>query len=277
LLPLVSLHEELKVEWQAPAEDGMYIVVLRADDRQFGLVVERVHDTEEIVVKPLQKQLKGIGLYAGATIMGDGTVALILDVMGLAQQAHVVAGARQRSAREEAAPQVSENGRHNLLLFQSLDGGRMAIPLSLVARLEEFPRAKIEQVGPREVVQYRGEILPLVHIGGEAGRIGSRKRRDEARRESSSENGVHTDNIPVVVYAHQNARIGLVIGQILDIVDESVTVESKAVRAGVKHTAIVADRVTEILDIHEVIRAADPELLAAIGPSSAGQSSIGGA
>ena len=77
--------------------------VLRADDRQFGLVVERVHDTEEIVVKPLQKQLKGIGLYAGATIMGDGTVALILDVMGLAQQAHVVAGARQRSPREEAA------------------------------------------------------------------------------------------------------------------------------------------------------------------------------
>jgi two-component system chemotaxis sensor kinase CheA len=106
-------------------------------------------------------------------------------------------------------------------------------------------------------VQYRGQILPLVQVGRTAA---------ESRRLSTAESGGSgaiggNGHVPVVVYAHQNKHVGLVIGQILDIVDESVTVESKATRAGVKSTAVVADRVTEILDIHEMIRAADPSLL----------------
>src|SRR5262249_51872976 len=140
-------------------------VVLQADDRQFGLVVDAIHDTEEIVVKPLQKQLKGISAFAGATIMGDGKVALILDVLGLAQRANVVAGVRERALGDKptSAPEAAGD-RQTVLLFATHDGGRMAIPLSQVARLEEFPRSALERVGPQDVVQYRNEILPLIHV-----------------------------------------------------------------------------------------------------------------
>ena len=140
-------------------------MVLQADGRQFGLVVDEINDTEEIVVKPLGKQLKGIACFAGATIMGDGQVALILDVLGLAQQANVIAEMRDRTLVDKR-----ERGR---------DGGRtadaaavrcgrrtrgMAIPLSTVARLEEFPPQPFERAGGQEVVQYRGQILPLIQV-----------------------------------------------------------------------------------------------------------------
>jgi two-component system chemotaxis sensor kinase CheA len=137
LLPLVHLNRQLQVE-SVRTEDGVInIVVLQADDRPFGLVVDAIHDTEEIVVKPLQKQLKGISAFSGATIMGDGKVALILDVLGLAQKAHVISGARERALSEKAPTATGPAGdRQTVLLFMTRDGGRMAIPLSLVARLE---------------------------------------------------------------------------------------------------------------------------------------------
>ena len=139
--------------------------MLQADDRQFGLIVDAIHDTEEIVVKPLQKQLKGISVFSGATIMGDGKVALILDVLGLAQKANVVSGARERALSEKPAGAAEETAdRQTVLLFATRNGGRMAIPLSKVARLEEFPRTALERVGPQDVVQYRDEILPLFHV-----------------------------------------------------------------------------------------------------------------
>src|SRR5262249_36334186 len=142
------------------------IVVLQTDDRPFGLVVDDIHDTEEIVVKPLQKQLKGIPAFAGATIMGDGKVALILDVLGLAQRASVVSGVRERALAEQAAAAADpRGGRQTVLLFATPGGGRMAVPLAQVARLEEFPRSAVEKVGGRDVVQYRDAILPLIHVG----------------------------------------------------------------------------------------------------------------
>src|SRR5262249_37900771 len=136
------------------SDDGaVNIVVLQAEDRQFGLVVDAIHDTEEIVVKPLQKQLKGINVFAGATSMGDGKVALILDVLGLAQRANVVAGVRERALSEKATTAPGPAGdRQTVLLFATHDGSRMAIPLSLVDRLEEFPRSALERVGPFDVV-----------------------------------------------------------------------------------------------------------------------------
>src|SRR5262249_49605326 len=158
----------------ASVQGEINIVVLQADDRQFGMVVDEIHDTEEIVVKPLQKQLKGLNAFAGATIMGDGKVALILDVVGLAQRAHVVSATRERSAVEKpggAAEATAE--RQAVLLFATPEGGRMAVPLAQVARLEEFPRSALEKVGPRDVVQYRDDILPLIHVA----RVLRRKRR----------------------------------------------------------------------------------------------------
>ncbi len=238
LLPLVYLDRHLHGA-AAPAHDrDMNIVVLQADDRQFGLVVDAVHDTEEIVVKPLQKQLKGVAAYAGATIMGDGRVALILDVLGLAQGANVLAGPRGRGHADRAAT-VPTAARDSLLVFAPTGGGRMAIPLSLVSRLEEFPRAMLEQTGPRDVVQYRGEILPLVDVSRELGRLAG----------SAIAAHVSTaDTVPVVVCG----PVGLVVGAILDIADAEVAGRAKASRPGVLFTGIVQGRVTEFLDVGAV-------------------------
>src|SRR5262249_18372883 len=167
LLPLVYLRQQLQSQPVSASMGNaeMNIVVLQADDRQFGLVVDAIHDTEEIVVKPLQKHIKSIGVFAGATIRGDGRVALILDVTGLAQRAKRVSGTRETARGEKpTSPAEPAADRQSVLLIATDDDQRMALPLSSVARLEEFSRSAVEKVGPQDVVQYRGEILPLIHI-----------------------------------------------------------------------------------------------------------------
>ena len=264
LLPLVYLHRELH-GGPARAENGVTnIVVLQADDRQFGLVVDAIHDTEEIVVKPLQKQVKGISTFSGATIMGDGKVALILDVLGLAQRANVISGVRERALAERTAGAAdSAGGRKTMLLFATRDGGRMAIPLSLVARLEEFPRSAIERAGMRDLVQYRGEILPLIDLSRVLRRLSrtngaANGRRGSGRRAVAVPAPGGDDTVPVVVYSDGGRMVGLVVGQILDIAQEALDSKCRAGRPGVLFTAVVQGRVTEFLDIDAIIRAADP-------------------
>jgi two-component system chemotaxis sensor kinase CheA len=254
LLPLVYLDRQLQVEPARRDGGEVNVVVVQADDCPFGLVVDDIHDTEEIVVKPLQKQLKGIAAFAGATIMGDGRVALILDVLGLAQRAGVVAGARDRARAEKPASAVAAGDRQTVLLFATPGGGRMAVPLAQVARLEEFPRSAVERVGGRDVVQYRGEILPLVHVA----RALRGKRRNGARPNGKPAG----ETVQVVVYAGEGRPVGLVVGRILDIVEETIAARSPAGRPGVRFTAVVQDRVTEFLDVEAVIRSAAP---AAVG------------
>jgi two-component system chemotaxis sensor kinase CheA len=238
LLPLVYLHDELQLTRQGEAE-VVNIVVLKADDRQFGLVVDSVSDTEEIVVKPLGKQLKSVNVFAGATIMGDGRVALILDVMGLAQRAGVVSQMKQAGLEETAtqAQRLNEDVR-TLLLFRVGEQDRMAIPLDLVARLEEFPANIIERSGRQEVVQYRGEILPLVSV---ADYFQTPAPSSERPRQ-------------VIVYAADGRSVGLVVSQILDIVSEPVVLSHANVRAGVLGSAVVQRAVTDLIDVQAVIR-----------------------
>jgi two-component system chemotaxis sensor kinase CheA len=241
------------------------IVVLQADDRQFGLVVDAIRDTEEIVVKPLQKQLKGIGVFAGATIMGDGRVALILDVMGLAQRAHVVSGVRERALGERTSG-VAETAadRQALLLFAARDGSRMAIPLPLVARLEEFPRSALERVGSQDVVQYRDEILPLLHVSQalrRRHRAADNGRSRPRRRGHAGRPVADSDTVPVVVYAGKGRRVGLVVDRILDIVEEAIPSRSPANRPGVSFTAVIQGRVTEFLDVEGILDSAGPDFL----------------
>src|SRR5262249_7405923 len=157
-----------------------------------------------------------IGVFAGATIMGDGKVALILDVLGLAQRANVISGVRERALSEKPADAVeSAADRPTVLLFATRDGGRMAIPLSLVARLEEFPRSAIERVGPQKVVQYRDEIMPLIDVSRalRGARLPSKKRP----LASGSSSLGSRDNVQVVVYCGTGQRVGLVVEEILDI------------------------------------------------------------
>jgi two-component system chemotaxis sensor kinase CheA len=265
LLPLVHLDRVLRGEDAVPrgGPGEINIVVLQAEDRQFGLVVDTIHDTEEIVVKPLQKQVKGTGIYAGATIMGDGRVALILDVLGLAQRAKVISGVRERSLAEKPAATAEAAGdRHTVLLFATTEGGRMAIPLSLVDRLEEFPRSAIERVGPLDVVQYRGEILPLIHVSRALRRLrrrghGMKRRRAAAQLAPSTS----ADPLQVVVYTSEGRRVGLVVDEILDIAEETITSRGSATPPGDLFTAVVQGRVTEFLDLPAIIGAVDPDLI----------------
>jgi two-component system chemotaxis sensor kinase CheA len=163
LLPIAYLNQVLGLKPAGQAE-AVSIVVLQAEDRQFGLVVDGINDTQEIVVKPLGKQLKGLSFYAGATIMGDGRVALILDVLGIGQRSGVL-GEGQEQARAAGEQKTrSETELQRLLLFRTGSFERLAVPLSLVARLEEFPQSAIEHAGGGQVVQYRNRILPLVSL-----------------------------------------------------------------------------------------------------------------
>jgi chemotaxis protein histidine kinase CheA len=236
-------------ERKVQESQNVNIVVLQADDRQFGLVVDAINDTEEIVVKPLGKQLKGIATFAGATIMGDGRVALILDVLGLAQQARVVTETRDRGLVEKATTvREKSKGLQTLLLFRNPDGGRMAIPLSLVARLEEFERTTVEKTGSQYVVQYRGEILPLIFLfsalGGKEGEVGS-SQGAEVRSDS--------EKIQVVVYTDHGRSAGLVVDRILDIVESDEVVQSKLARKGTLGMMVTQGRVTELLDVEAML------------------------
>jgi two-component system chemotaxis sensor kinase CheA len=143
LLPLVYLNRELELAAQAKSDtesDGaVNIVVLRADERRFGLVVDQINDTEEIVVKPLRKQLKTVKTFVGSSIMGDGKIALILDVLGLAQRASVVTETHDRNAAEKTTEAIAAAAeKQTFLLFAGPGDSRMAIPLSTLARLESF-------------------------------------------------------------------------------------------------------------------------------------------
>jgi len=234
-------------EKKVQESQNVNIVVLQADDRQFGLVVDAINDTEEIVVKPLGKQLKGIATFAGATIMGDGRVALILDVLGLAQKARVVTEARDRGLAEKSTTlREKSKGLQTLLLFRNPDGGRMAIPLSLVARLEEFDRSAVERSGRHYVVQYRGEILPLIFLY-------SALDGNEQRGASKEEAGDGNQKIQVVVYTDQGRSAGLVVDRILDIVESDEAVQSKLARKGTRGMMITQGRVTELVDVEAVL------------------------
>jgi two-component system chemotaxis sensor kinase CheA len=254
LLPLVYLKRELRADAQEQGvaspkteSQSVNIVVLRADDRAFGLIVDEINDTEEIVVKPLSKQLKSINTYAGATIMGDGRVALILDVLGLAQRANVVNEVRDRAIADKDEKQslsAAASQRSAVLLFQHGQNGRIAVDLSLVSRLEEFPCDSVEIAADQEVVQYRGQIMPLVRVS-------------EVLESSRQKNINHEqESLQVVVYMHNGRSVGLVVDRILDIVEESFVTQPQSGRKGVLASAVIQKRVTDILDVPGLIAAA---------------------
>jgi chemotaxis protein histidine kinase CheA len=241
----------ISVEKAAIELRNVNIVVLQAEGQQFGLVVDDILDTEEIVVKPLGKQLKGISAYSGATIMGDGRIALILDVLGLAQRSQVIAEARD-SARDEQHSETSKaesRDEHAMLLAENGMEGRVAIPLSLVARLEEFPRTVIERAGSQEVMQYRGQIIPLVRLS------------EIIPATSDAEMLANANSIQVVVYTEGKRTVGLIVDRIVDIVEERAAVESLAPRAGVVGSFVTQHHVTDLLDVPAIVRSAVPGLL----------------
>jgi len=253
LLPLVYLNRELQLSGSHSdkhAEDSASnIVVVQADGHEFGLVVDEITDTEEIVVKPLGQQLKGITAYSGTTIMGDGRVALILDILGLAQRAQVIS-ARDSALAEKnksAARADAVTDHQTLLVVQCGDKGRIAIPLSLVARLEEFPLSAVEMAGSQEVMQYRGQIMPLLRLS-----------RVVAGAVATAPNAAGDGRLQVVVYSEAGRSVGLIVDRIVDIVDEKLVVQTPAERQGVLGSSVIQKRVTDLLDVPKVVRSVIP-------------------
>jgi two-component system chemotaxis sensor kinase CheA len=253
LLPVLYLNHELDGERSgsigasAQREDRVIVslVVLRAAQRTFGLVVDAVSDIAEIVVKPLHKMLKGVSTFAGATIMGDGRVALILDVAGLAGRAQILSHARSRTPPQtRPSSRVADEHRQRLLIFTVAGEGLMAIPLSLVTRLEEFPRALVERTGTCEVVQYRGQILPLIDLSSLA---------PDGRSGSAHASGESAGTIPVVVSSGPGRLAGLKVERILDIVEEPLSIQYPPRRKGSLGSAVIQGRVTEVLDLRELL------------------------
>jgi two-component system chemotaxis sensor kinase CheA len=243
LLPLVELRQVIAEPSEKSTTDEINIVVLQADGRPFGLVVDGISDTEEIVVKPLGRELKGLTTFSGATILGDGRVALILDVAGVARRAAVVSESRERAALADKGTSLGtkDDSGQALLLLSRGGGSRLALPLALVSRLEEFSRSKVEQVGAQQVIQYRKEILPLVSLDGVLG---------------PADVGASEDMpLQVVVLSNGASSVGLVVDRILDVVHERVEVKAAGARVGVTGTAVIQGRVTEMLDVHTAMRA----------------------
>ena len=239
LLPLVSLSSVLEVGGERP--ENAVIAVVQSDQQRFGLLVDRVLNTEEIVVKPLSARLKAIGAYSGATVLGDGHVALILDVQAIARRA--LAGeldVAARDAHDNAAANAARDTQQVLVV--GIGGGRqVAMPLASVARLEHVQADQVEYVGGREVVQYRGTILPLARLDRILGAYGS---------EESSE-------LLLVVYSRAGRSVGLVVKEIVDIVDDDSARHSDIEDAGLVGSTVLGEKVTELLDVRRAILAAD--------------------
>ena len=248
LLPLVFLNRELKLGERTDCDDSVNMAVLQADGRQFGLVVDAINDSKDIVVKPLGKHFKGVSAFSGATILGDGKVALILDVIGLSQKANVVSEARERTHAGAANVSLDGDGQRQTLLIcrYGLDE-RIAIDLSLVARLEQFPLKAVEKSNAREVVQYRGQIMPLIHLSS----VLCPGYCAEQRKST----------LNVVVYREHGKSVGLVVEQIADIIEERVKINSERQGGYLSGSAVVQGKVTDILDVRRVIESVDPSYL----------------
>jgi len=238
LLPLVYLDEQLQLREPRTAaehhnEEAINVVVLQAEDRQFGLVVNQINDTQEIVVKPLGSHLKGLPTYAGSTIMGDGSVALILDVIGIARKGHVLTERASRQFMDANAGNAdAHRGRGSYLIVDPGDGTRAAILLSTVSRLEEIRATEIERNGSQQVVQYRGEIMPLTSLSDYGGI------------------DVHKEVLSLVVYNTGGRTIGVVVEQIVDIVEETLSTTDSD-----RNTRVIAGRVTRMVDLEQLAAA----------------------
>jgi two-component system chemotaxis sensor kinase CheA len=247
ILPLVRLAPLLRK--QSPeAREGVNIVVVAIGQRRYGLVVESIQDTEEIVIKPLSSQLKRLGCYAGATVLGDGNVALILDVAGIATMAGIDVSGRAAAAEPATHTQIVE-GQQSMLVFKAGGGAACALPVSMVARLETIERSKIEHVGGNEVLQYRGQIMPVLRPENVL----------PVGQPPESEDGLQR----MIVFDF-GAPVGLAVNAIVDVTDVEVSKAAKSELPHVLGTAVCFGKTTMLVDIFGLVRQLAPAALEAV-------------
>ena len=247
ILPLIRLRRALETpeepEEGQQDEEGINIVVLNAGGRLFGLVVDSISDSEEIVVKPLGSHLKSIPVFAGTTLMGDGRVALILDIVGITSSI----SSSGDDAMKQAAT-VTGAGRedeHQFLLLCSVGPEEFfALPLALVNRLDKISASDLEFVGGKEVIQYRGHSMPVIRL----------------------ENYLPVSPLPeqdeyhLIVFHMNNKDIAFMVSQIEDSLDLAIDVEEGIFKQeGILGSAITKGRTTLFLDVYQIITMHDPD------------------
>ncbi|CAL4868909.1 hypothetical protein MMA231_03198 [Asticcacaulis sp. MM231] len=234
LLPLVQLGPTLQLE-AAKDEDATFVMVIQVGERRYGLVVNDVLDTEEIVVKPLASILRDVNVFSGATILGDGSVVLILDPNAMSERA---GNMLEEKASEDAEDATAFAGSEKvaMLLFRAGSGAPKAVELAHITRLEHVESDKIEMMEGRAALQYRGKLMPILTVSS-----------DYTGLLSSSREEAHVQ--PLLVFTGEGYAMGLAVDEIVDVVEDHMTIELSADRPGVRGTAIISGRACEILDV----------------------------
>ncbi len=232
LLPLVHLRTLLKLDERRAADvETGFIVVTQVGSQTFGIVVDGLFHTEEIVVKPMSSKLRHIPMFSGNTILGDGSVILIIDPNGLVQTVGMPETARQTAVEDKTAEDGgAATATESMLLFRAGSPSPKAVPLSLVTRLEEIDATRIEMSSGRPLVQYRGQLMPLVPVN------------DDVRIKSSGSQ-------PLLVLSDDDRSVGLVVDEIIDIVEDRLGIDLASDRPGVIGSAIIKGQATEIIDV----------------------------
>ncbi|PHR60059.1 MAG: hybrid sensor histidine kinase/response regulator [Robiginitomaculum sp.] len=229
LLPIVDISDITGEAAPESSEKPSFVVVMVVGELRFGVLVDSISDTEEIVVKPLSNRLTSIPIFSGNTILGDGSVIMILDPNGVAKQVSTGEEVEQDTSRDEANTDQNSDKTAMLLFFA---GGRepKAVPLSLVTRLEEIDPNKIETSGGRHMVQYRNTLMPLVHASG-------------------APTFKETGQQPVLVFTENGRSVGLAVDEIVDIVEEVLNIEMSDGGPGAIGSAVLKGKATEVLDV----------------------------
>lgn len=251
IIPIVFLSEVLKIGTdEKPVDaDAMSIVVLQSEGKLFGLVVDEIYDSEEIVVKPLSSQLGRLGCFSGATIMGDGHVALILDAQGLGNYSNAFDRRHEDQVREsEESDQQVVSDAQSMLVFNASEDSRMAVPLIDVNRIEDIPMENIESIRGDLKVQHRGRILKLVHLSTYIRGI---KPLDMETCEA----------LPVIVFSDDQRTIGLIVSEVLDIVNESAEIQESSDVDFIDGSTTLGGKVTELLSVSRILGLVDPLLI----------------
>lgn len=246
LVPLVHLAQTLGSPRAERGSKALNVVLVDTGAFEYGLVVEDLHDTVEIVVKPMGRHMQSLREYAGATILGDGQVAVILDVAGLAQRAGLTrAAASLAAARVESDETAGEI--HSLLLFQNAPGEHCAAPIELVTRVERVRAAQIEHLAGRRTMQYGGLSLPLITLHDVA----------------AVDEFVESQELVVIVFDCAGRTVGLLVAEPLDMIETRLALDTVTLRQpGIAGSALLNGRTTLLLDIFEladVVRRRWPE------------------
>ena len=230
LLPLIHLSALLKSNdgMQGEVENG-FIVVTQVGSQIFGIVVDAVFHTEEIVVKPMSRKLRYIPMFSGNTILGDGSVIMIIDPNGIAQRM-MGATSTRLAAETDTDRHADEGAKESMLLFRAGSPHPKAVPLSLVTRLEEINPKSIETTNDRPVIQYRGKLMPLVPVN------------DDVRIKDGGSQ-------PLLVFSDEGRSMALVVDEIVDIVEERLDIALATAKPGVLGSAVIKGQATEIIDI----------------------------